>query len=234
MPEVFQAGVPLSLPSNKIIAQGPANVCFSPSFCCWLYLHYWNFAHFFFFSFQKADLSFACAVLPHNNNPYFCGNTGESRVLSGTFKSLQFHNCQTEGDLQTEGPKVQVFYHNAFYRLETKSIHRQTHFTPSSLKEKLIWYFVRATHIDKQRPQSSLLMTVRLWCENLSQSSTHCKCIPAWQAWNCSNSVFYYVVNWPSTIKRQHKRTAWIIPQLFLGFFRDLMLPTFGPCEFCS
>lgn len=146
MPEVFQAGVPLSLPSNKIIAQGPANVCFSPSFCCWLYLHYWNFAHFFFFSFQKTDLSFACAVLPHKNNPYFCGNTGESRVLSGTFKSLQFHNYQTEGDLQTEGAKVQVFYHNAFYRLETKSIHRQTHFTPSSLKEKLIWYFESNTY----------------------------------------------------------------------------------------
>lgn len=103
------------------------------------------------------------------------------------------------------------------------------------LASRKSWFdILRATHIDKQRPQSSLLMTVRLWCENLSQSSTHCKCIPARQAWNCSNSVFYYVVNWPSTIKRQHKRTAWIIPQLFLGFFRDLMLPTFGPCEFCS
>lgn len=53
MLEVFQVGVPLSLPSNKIIAQGPANVCFSPSFCCWLYLHYWNFALFFFFPFRR-------------------------------------------------------------------------------------------------------------------------------------------------------------------------------------
>lgn len=159
---------------------------------------------------------------------------GELRVQSGTLESLQSDNYHTEGDLQTEDVKVYLLYHNAFYRLGTHSFCRQTHFSPSILKEKLIWYFLRATHIYKHRPQSSLLMTARLWCENLFQSSTLCKCISTWQAWNCSNSVFYYVVNWPSTVKRQHKRTAWIILQLLLRFLRDLMLPTFGPCEFCS
>lgn len=129
---------PCPFPPTKSLPRGQQMFVFHQAFvvdyiCITETLHI-----FFFFSFQKTDLSFACAVLPHNNNPYFCGNTGESRVLSGTFKSLQFHNRQTEGDLQTEGAKVQVFYHNAFYRLETKSIHRQTHFTPSSLKEKLI------------------------------------------------------------------------------------------------
>lgn len=53
VPQVFQVDASLPLPSNKVVAQGPV-IFFSPHFHCWLYLHYWNFAHFFsylFFSF---------------------------------------------------------------------------------------------------------------------------------------------------------------------------------------
>lgn len=61
------------------------------------------FSFFFFSSFRRL----ACLLLVQFSltkiSPYFCGNTGELRVLTGTFKSMQFKNCQTEGDLETEG-----------------------------------------------------------------------------------------------------------------------------------
>lgn len=136
MPLVFQVDVSLSLPSNKVIAQGPLSFFFPMLLSLIIFallklqtLFFLIVFLFLFSSFRRLACLLLVQFSPPKISPYFCGNTGELRVLTGTFKSMQFKNCQTEGDLETEGTSVSIFQHAFKKNLSQEHPQANTYFS---------------------------------------------------------------------------------------------------------